>query len=83
MITTIPLAISAGDNWYIELKLVVEGENNPEPVPDQIPVVEPAETVPLIATVGLLAQTEISGLINTIGEFVNLITNYIEIILQL
>ena len=72
-ITTIPAAISAGDNWYIEVKLVVEGENKPEPVPDQIPVVEPTETVPLIATVGLLAQTATSGLIPIIGGLVNLI----------
>ena len=52
---------------------MVDGENNPVPVPVHIPVDEPPVTVPVIATVGLLAQGYKSGPIDTIGAGVNLI----------
>ena len=73
LIVTLPLAMSAGVSWYIELKLVVEGENNPDPLVVHNPVVEPPVTVPVTATVGLFAHTKTSGLKITTGAFVKFI----------
>ena len=47
--------------------------NEPEPLPDHKPVVEPTVTEPLMATVALFAHTDTSGPIATIGEPVNVI----------
>ena len=51
------------------------GVNNPEPEVVHAPVVNNTPTVPLTATVGLLAHTEMSPLVITTGALVKFTTN--------